>query len=185
MISPFQIIDGQADSRVLLVCDHASQAIPPSLGTLGLSQDQLDSHVAWDIGAAAVTRVLTRKWGAHGVLAGVSRLVVDCNRAAGTAGWIPAETCGVIVPGNQGLSKLDIETRKNNWYTPYHQAVAQTIASLDQPVVLALHSFTPVMDGTSRPWHVGVLWNRDGRLALPTLEGLRNLEAVEVGDNQP
>lgn len=185
MITPFHIIEGQAESRILMVCDHASQIIPPALAGLGVGADALNSHVAWDIGAADVLRRLSEKWGAHGVLSGVSRLVVDCNRAVGAPGWMPAETCGVTVPGNHGLSEQDIEARANAWYNPYHQAVAQTINRLDRPVVLALHSFTPVMAGQFRPWHVGILWNQDGRLAVPIMAGLRKLEGIQVGDNQP
>ena len=185
MISPFQTIAGQENSRILVVCDHASAVIPPSLGTLGVAEEALSSHVAWDIGAAKVTTLLAGRWRAEAVLAGVSRLVVDCNRAPGSQGWMPAETCGIQVPGNRDLAPDAVAARTRDWYDPYHRAIADRSARMTRPAIIAIHSFTPVMNDSRRPWHVGVLWNRDGRLAIPAMEGFRKLDGVEVGDNLP
>ena len=185
MTPPFQISHRSALAKVLVVCDHASALIPGHLGTLGLTPEQLASHIAWDIGAAQLSTLLARQLNAQCILAGVSRLVVDCNRAPGAAGWMPAETCGVAVPGNRDLSSGDIQDRVRHWYDPYHRAIAENIVSMGRPVVLAIHSFTPVMNGQPRPWHVGILWNRDQRLARPVIDGLRQIGGVTVGDNQP
>jgi len=168
-----------------MVCDHASSVIPDSLRNLGLAAELLNSHIAWDIGAASLSTQLAARWRAHALLAGVSRLVVDCNRAPGTCGWMPAETCGIEVPGNHGLTRQDIADRVREWYDPYHYAIEQTRKAMERPALIAVHSFTPELGGHQRPWHVGILWNRDGRLALPLMDRLRGLEGVDVGDNQP
>ena len=186
---PFHHVQGSPSSRVILVCDHASAAIPAPLGGLGLCPADLVSHIAWDIGAATVTALLAEALGASAVLAGVSRLVVDCNRPSEHPGWIPEVTCGIPVPGNRGLSDGDIDARERCWYRPYHQAISETVArAVDQsgpPVVLAIHSFTPCLNGQDRPWHAGLLWNRDPRLAQPMLQRLTAVPGMNVGDNQP
>jgi len=184
-ISPFCKIAGHKHRRIVLVCDHASAYIPPDLGALGLGADELSSHIAWDIGAAAVTGILAERLMATAILAGASRLVVDCNRPPESSGWMPAESCGIVIPGNRGLSADQVARRAETWYDPYHRAVAETCQDRDDPCVVAIHSFTPVMDGTARPWQVGILWNRDGRLAEPLMENLRKSGEVDVGDNLP
>lgn len=185
MIRPFQHIVPHQAAHLLIVCDHAEAALPASVGNLGLTSDQLASHIAWDIGAAKLAKLLAGHLGAHCILAGVSRLVVDCNRAPHSPGWMPEETCGVAIPGNVNLSQAHIQARQHDWYDPYHHAIARTLRSMAQPVVLAIHSFTPVMNDQPRPWHVGILWNRDDRLAKPMIAGLRQMAGIEVGDNQP
>ena len=183
--APVQLLNAAARRRILLVCDHASAHIPPEMGTLGLGPQDLSSHIAWDIGAAAVTQKLAERWQSTAVLAGVSRLVVDCNRAPGADGWMPPQSCGVTVPGNARLDGGQVQDRKRRWYDAYHQAVAAQIARLQAPAVVAIHSFTPNMAGQDRPWQVGVLWNRDDRLARAVLAGLRQIAGLVVGDNQP
>ena len=185
MIRPFHHIVPHRPSNLVIVCDHAQATLPPSLGNLGLTPEQLASHIAWDIGAAKLAKLLAAHLTAHCILAGVSRLVVDCNRAPHSSGWMPDETCGVQIPGNRNLSPDQIRARQHDWYDPYHHAIAQTLRPLTHPVVLAIHSFTPVMNDQPRPWHVGILWNRDDRLARPMIAGLRQMTGIEVGDNQP
>ena len=187
--APFECVDGDEGVGVLVVCDHASAALPARLGDLGLDGATRRSHVAWDIGAAEVARGLAARLGCPAVLAGISRLVVDCNRAPGESGWMPAVTCGVRVPGNVGLAAAEAEWRAAAWYRPYH---AELAAALDRqrrrgvvPAVVSVHSFTPSLAGAARPWHVGVLWNRDPRLARPLIAGLSACSSLVVGDNQP
>lgn len=186
----FHVVDGRAESRVLVVCDHASAAIPPSLADLGLESAARSSHVAWDIGAARVTALLAGRLGCPAVLSGVSRLVIDCNRQPGDPSSIPPFTCGVRVPGNESVDEAEADSRARDWFWPYHTEIGNRIAHLWRhaaaPAVVAVHSFTPCIDGQCpRPWDVGVLWNRDPRMAVPVLAGLRARGDLMVGDNQP
>lgn len=188
-LQAFERILGEHDARVLIVCDHASAFIPASLGTLGLSDEDRASHIAWDIGAALVTRRLARCLGCPAVLAGASRLVIDCNRQPGDPSSIPAVTGGIVVPGNQDVDEAEADRRAEAWFHPYHHQIATVLGHLwrrtGPPAVLAIHSFTPVFEGMSRPWHAGVLSNRDRRMADTVLRGLAALGGLEVGDNRP
>ena len=188
--APFQCLEGAADSSVLLVCDHASPLIPACYDDLGLEASIRQAHLAWDIGAAEVTRLLAKTLACDAVFAGISRLVIDCNRHPGDPSSIPSRTCEGVVPGNLALSEAEAEARANAWFWPYHQAIGTTLGRLFRrpiaPVMVSVHSFTPRMNGLHRPWDVGVLWNRDGRLALPLIDFLRRMPSgLCVGDNQP
>ncbi len=189
---PFELYNEDAGGRLLLVCDHASNRVPGRLDMLGLSDAELARHIGWDIGAAEVTRQLSDRLGAPAVLAGYSRLVVDCNRSLDHPGLILAESDRTAVPGNAGLSEEQRQVRIAELFEPYHAAVDDLVARLrslcgpDQaPVVISIHSFTPVFDGIERPWQIGVLWNLDPRLPVPLIERLRESEDLTVGDNQP
>lgn len=174
---------------VLLTCDHASRAVPQALASLGLAEADLARHIGWDIGAAAVTRRLAALLDAPAILSGYSRLVIDCNRDPDDASSIPAVSDAVAVPGNSGLSAASLAARRGEIFAPYHAAIASWIAaSLARAIVpayLSIHSFTPEMSGRKRPWHVGVLWDRDARIPLPLLTALREDVALVVGDNEP
>lgn len=188
--APFHAIEGRADSSVLVVCDHASAAIPSTLDGLGVGEAARTSHVAWDIGAARVATLLAEALGCPAVLAGVSRLVIDFNRQPGDPSSIPTLTCGVKVPGNRGVDEAEADHRARTWFWPYHAEIGDRIAHLWRhgrpPAVVAIHSFTPCIKGQMpRRWHVGVLWNRDPRMAVPVLGRLRARGDLVVGDNQP
>jgi len=179
--------DGRA--HLLITCDHAGRAVPRTLGQLGLDDDKFERHIAWDIGAAAVARRLSATLDAPAILSAYSRLVIDCNRAPGHRGSIPAESDGVRVPGNARLATADAASRRAEIFEPYHAAVERVILArlgAARPIaILALHSFTPEMAGKKRPWHVGVLWDEDPRLARPMLAAFRADPALCVGDNEP
>lgn len=183
------ILNPQGRAPVLLVCDHASSRVPASLAQLGLPEAELSRHIGWDIGAAAVTGRLATLLDAPAVLTGYSRLVVDCNRRPDDPTLMPEVSDGTTVPGNQGLTEGERERRLGALFRPYHDVVSGLLAaSLDRgvvPAVISVHSFTPVMRGFARPWHVGVLWNRDPRLAVPLLEALAAEGNLVVGDNEP
>ena len=185
---PFESINPEGDPRVLLTCDHASRFIPRALNQLGLDEATLLRHIAWDIGAAEVTRHLARRLDLPALLSGFSRLVIDPNRKPDAESSIPAISDGVTIPGNLVLSAAAAKARRRDLFEPYHAATA---ALLDRaagqgiaPAIISVHSFTPVMDGVERPWQVGILWNRDGRLADPLIARLRAL-GLTVGDNEP
>lgn len=189
-MKPFEFIAGAAKAGIVLICDHASNRIPSEFGTLGVEADALALHVAWDIGAAAVTRGLAARLGLPAVLTTASRLVIDCNRTPGHAGSIPAVSHGIVVPGNRDLSPAQRRAREESYFHPYHAAVAAELAALEQPrgeraVLVSIHSFTPVLADMARPWHVGVLSDRDRRLPDFFLAALRQESGLVVGDNEP
>ncbi|MCC7274778.1 MAG: N-formylglutamate amidohydrolase [Alphaproteobacteria bacterium] len=185
----WRAVNGCGRAPVLLLCDHASNRVPVSLGDLGLTKADLARHIGWDIGAAAVTERLAALLDAPALLSGYSRLVLDCNRHPGTQGLCPTLSDGVAVPGNQGLSEADIAARTAALFEPYQRAIADRIARFAAagvvPALVSLHSFTPVWAGVARPWHVGVLWDRDPRIPVPLLAALRADPRLTVGDNEP
>lgn len=184
-----QHLNPQGSAPVLLVCDHASRRVPEALGALGLPPGEIDRHIGWDIGAAAVTRTLSALLDAPALLTGYSRLVVDCNRRPDDPTLMPPVSDGTPVPANQDMAGAERERRLDALFHPYHQAVAGAIQAVrDQgrvPAVISVHSFTPAMAGFARPWHVGILWNRDPRIAVPLIRALEAEGKLVVGDNEP
>lgn len=185
------VLAPEGRSCFVLVCDHASRRLPERYGLLGLDPADLHRHIAWDIGAADVTRALSAELDATAILSGYSRLLVDCNRAPGDPSRHPEESDGTRIPGNIGLDPAEIALRDRLYAEPYHQAIARCIAAAEArlghpPALVSIHSFTPTFQGFDRPWHVGILWNEvDGRLPLPAMELLRAEGDLCVGDNQP
>lgn len=186
--APYRVLNPQAPSPLLLLCDHASPALPAAVGDLGVPPAERLRHIGWDIGAADVTERLARRFDACALFTTYSRLLIDCNRAPGDASSIPPYSDGTPVPGNTGLSDAEVDARIEAVFWPYHHAIMQAVAARQHrgqvPVLVAVHSFTPRMNGHDRPWQLGVLWNHDPRLALPLLEAL-SARGLCVGDNQP
>ena len=186
---PFEVVNPDGKARLVLFSDHAGRAIPRRLGTLGLRQAELDQHIGWDIGIANLARKLAVALDAPAVLGGYSRLVIDCNRRLDDPTSIAQESDKIPVPGNRGLSAEDRTARQDAIFKPYHVAIAAVIARKRKqgpdPAVLSLHSFTPQMNGFARPWHVGVLWNRDPRMPVPLMARLMQEPGLVVGDNEP
>jgi predicted N-formylglutamate amidohydrolase len=185
----FRTLDGNAAGGLLIICDHASNAVPPELGDLGLPPSERKRHIAWDIGAAAITEILAVRFQAPAVICGTSRLVIDCNRNPEDPASIPEVSDGTAIPGNRLLSASDRSQRIARWFVPYHDAieaaVAQAIATGTEPVLLAVHSMTDIMRGVARPWPVAISWHRDERLSRPMIDALQRRIAEPVGDNQP
>jgi len=186
---PFDILAVEPSMPVLLVCDHASSRIPARFHNLGVSAEDMKTHCALDIGASAVTRSLSRSLGLPAVLAGYSRLVVDCNRRLDDPTAFPASIDGVVIPGNQELTHADRQARADALYWPYHHAVRDQLGVLESiakaPALVAIHSFVPIRAGKHRPWDIGVLWDTDPRVPVPLIEGLRKDRDLVVGDNEP
>ena len=187
---PFEVVNPKGAASVVFLCDHASNRVPRGLDHLGLAPSELERHIAWDIGAAAVTRRLAARFDAPAVLAGCSRLVIDCNRRLEDAQSILPSSDGTEVPGNRELTESQAAARAAACFEPYHRACADVIDGVEArgrvPPIVMMHTFTPVMDGALRPWHAGVLWDgRDGRMALPFLHALRSHDGLVVGDNEP
>ena len=176
-------------SAFFLTCDHAGRAVPAKLGRLGLAACEFDRHIAWDIGAAAVSRGLADRLDAVLVEQRYSRLVVDCNRPPDAENAIPAISEATPVAGNRDIAAADRSLRIEEVFRPYHDRIA---GELDrraregrQSVLVAMHSFTPVYIGVSRPWHVGTLYGRDARLARALHAELVRDGRFTVGDNEP
>lgn len=187
--APYSVLNPGGRAPLVIICDHAGRAIPQVLGDLGLPPAVRDQHIAWDIGIARTAATLARELDAPAVLAGYSRLVIDCNRRLDDPTSIAQESDRIPIPGNRGLDPAQRAARADEIFRPYHGAVAATLdaklAAGQVPVLLSLHSFTPVMNGFRRPWHFGVLWNRDPRLPVPLMAALAQLPDVCVGDNEP
>jgi predicted N-formylglutamate amidohydrolase len=186
---PVEEIAGRVTSGALILCDHASNAVPPELGDLGLTADQFERHIAYDIGAAAVTRELAPLLDAPGVLTRFSRLVIDPNRGRDDPTLVMRLSDGAVVPGNARVDEAEVARRVARFYDPYDAAITAAIdramAAGAPPAVVCVHSFTPSWRGTPRPWHVGILWDADDRLARPLLDGLAAEPDLIVGDNEP
>jgi len=187
---PFEIYNPGGRAPLVIVSDHASRRVPRALGDLGLSAEHFDKHIAYDIGADMITRRLADRLDARAVLGAYSRLVIDLNRQPGDPGCIPEISDGIEVPANKGLSEEQALCRIETLHTPYHEAINREIASVwrrddKPPAVFSIHSFTPTMGGLDRIWDIGVLWNRDPRLAVPLIEQLNNWDGLHVGDNEP
>jgi predicted N-formylglutamate amidohydrolase len=190
--SPFRIENPNGRAPILLVSDHDSNRIPAGLKQLGLPDDELARHIAYDPGIARIGRRLAERFDAPMIATGYSRLVVDCNRVPFTPGSIPAVSDGTTVPGNEALDDSARQVRYDALFTPYHAAITQhldqVIAAGTRPLVVALHSFTPQLraGGGDRPWHIGFLWGADDRATAPMIDLFARLnpDAV-VGANQP
>ena len=185
----FELVNPRGRSRAILTCDHASPRIPRRLGALGLAAGDRLRHLAWDIGTAPLARRLAHMLDAPLVLSGYSRLVVDCNRPLEVASAFCARSEDVDVPGNLALSDVEKAARAAAFYWPYHDAVHKLVESRmgreAPPVMVSIHSFTPLYLGRARPWHVGVHYRLDCRLAALALAALRADPTLTVGDNEP
>jgi predicted N-formylglutamate amidohydrolase len=182
---PFEFVPGRDRAGVLFVCDHASNALPAAYGNLGLDSKLFATHIALDIGAAEVTRTLAARFGAPAVLARWSRLLIDLNRGADDPTLVMKLSDGSIVPGNRNADAAEIASRIARFHAPYHARIAAELAKPGPvPVAISMHSFTPVWKDHARPWEVGVLWDRDARLARPLMARLAKAGFV-VGDNEP
>ncbi len=183
------VLPGRADAGLIVLCDHAGNAFPPGYGTLGLPPMQLQRHIAYDIGAAAITRRLSAALGVPAVMTRYSRLLIDPNRGADDPTLIMRLSDGAVIPGNRRLDDAEREKRIRLYYTPYHRAVASVLDKCLQtgvrPAILSIHSFTESWKMAPRPWHVGVLWDRDQRLAKPMLDAFYAEGDLIVGDNEP
>ena len=188
-IGDVERIQGSRGSGALVLCDHASNAIPPELDGLGLPPAQRERHIAYDIGAAWVSRRLAARLGCPALLSTFSRLLIDPNRGRDDPTLVMRLSDGAIVPGNATLDEAGIAVRIARYYEPYDaaigEAIAAAMASGYPPAIISVHSFTPVWRGQPRPWHIGLLWDRDDRLTRPLFAALRAEAGLVVGDNEP
>ena len=187
--TPFETIAASGEERLILLCDHAGNAFPEGYGTLGLPAGQLARHIAYDIGAASVTRGLARRLGAAAVLTRYSRLLIDPNRGEDDPTLVMRLSDGAIVPGNRTVDATEIDRRVRLYHRPYHEEIARQIddrlARGIVPILFSIHSFTDNWKGVPRSWHAAILWDRDPRLARPLIDMLKREGDLTVGDNEP
>ncbi|MEM7506648.1 MAG: N-formylglutamate amidohydrolase [Pseudomonadota bacterium] len=189
--NPVERFPGRADglAGLLLVCDHASNAVPPGI-ELGLGAQDMGRHIAWDVGARGVTLALAEALGAPAVLSTFSRLVIDPNRGADDPTLVMKLYDGSIIPGNRHVDAAEVERRRAVLHQPYHDTIRRElnriVAEGEAPMLVSIHSFTPQFKGRpQRPWHVGLLWDRDERLIAPLREELAREADICLGDNEP
>lgn len=187
--APYRVVAGAPSSDYLVICDHAGNRIPRLLGNLGLPQLELERHIAWDISAREVAEGLGRELGAGVILQPYSRLVIDCNRPLTSPQSVVQESDGTVIPGNVAVTPEQAQLRAQCIFEPYHARIRRELnerrARGRTSALIFLHTFTPVLAGSARAWHAGVLHHRDRRLAEPLLRGLRSEPDLIIGDNEP
>jgi predicted N-formylglutamate amidohydrolase len=191
---PVTLIEGSLAAGVVILCDHAANALPAIYGDLGLPPGALARHIAYDIGAAWLTRRLAKLLDAPAVLSTFSRLLIDPNRGADDPTLVMRLSDGAIVPGNARLDEAEIARRRDLYWLPYREACGKAVEAMSatgrEPAVLSIHSFTPYWRGRPRPWKVGVLWDQDPRVPAPLLRALAEEKDLQpagemIGDNEP
>lgn len=187
--APFTVYGADGASPFLLTCDHAGRRVPRQLGDLGVPAHEWERHIAWDIGAEPLARVLAEQLDAWLICQTYSRLVIDCNRPFESAGSIAVRSERTEIPGNRALDAAAIAARRQEIFAPYHR---RTVEELERrareqrrTILVTVHSFTPVFMDHARPWQLGVLYQRDARLAHALLQLMRADGRWSVGDNQP
>ena len=186
---PVVVLHEKGASPFFLTCDHAGKIIPKSLGRLGIPESELDRHIAWDIGIAAVSEQIANALDTTVVMQVYSRLVIDCNRDPLVPSSIAEISESTPIPGNMNLDPAGRRARQREILEPYHARIAHELErraeTNRETVIVTMHSFTPIFKDESRPWHVGVLYNRDTVLAGIFLDLFRQEPGLVVGDNQP
>jgi len=187
--APVTVRHENGRSPFLIVADHAGKSMPGALGGLGVSDFELARHIGWDIGIAPVCRLLSDALDATLVQQNYSRLVIDCNRTPGTPTSMPEISERTAVPGNVGLSAEQKASRVDEIFRPYHDRIERELERRRQErrptALIAMHSFTPVFKDVERPWHAGVLYNRDPRFAHLLMALLKREDGFVIGDNEP
>lgn len=184
-----EILNEHGKSEVVLICEHATNYIPPEYHGLGLTAADLNRHIAWDLGAAEVTRHLAGLLEAPAFLANYSRLLVDLNRPTHIPECMAVRSEATDIPGNLNLSPAERSKRVRLVFHPYHSAIASHLARRERngrrAVIVSIHSFTPVYHGRQRPWHAGILFDRSETFAKHIIAGLQSDGTLQVGANVP
>jgi predicted N-formylglutamate amidohydrolase len=185
----FHLQNPSGQSPFLLTCDHAGALVPRRLNSLGLSGADLRRHIAWDIGAAELATKLAQRLDAFLILQAYSRLVIDCNRPPGSFESIVPLSEATIIPGNQSVTAANALARQREVFRPYHDRISSELNDREArqrcTILIAVHSFVPLFHGYQRPWHAGLLYNRDARVANVLINFLRKDLNLVVGVNEP
>lgn len=188
-VAPVSVLKAESNSPFVLLCDHASKAIPRQLGDLGLCAKDIARHIGWDIGALGTSMTLSDLLDAPLVYQNYSRLVIDCNRLPSVESSMPLRSESFDIPGNKNLSIEEKTARVDAIFRPYHNTITALLdrrSARNLPsIIIAMHSFTPVYAGFSRPWHVGVLFDQHAEYARIISALLKKIPGLVVGDNEP
>lgn len=183
------VLPGDRGRGILLICDHATNALPKMYGNLGLPASEFERHIAYDIGVEAVVNGLSARLGLPAVLSCFSRLLIDPNRGMNDPTLIMQLSDGAVVPGNREIDEAERNYRLSRFYQPYHSAIeAEIDAAIGEavpPVLISVHSFTPAWKGIVRPWHAGLLWEGDRRCSDLFIQALSADPGLVIGDNEP
>ena len=186
---PFMTYNDHGSARVLLVADHASPFFPAGMNQLGLADWVLERHVACDIGSAMLTRSLADELDAQAVLAGFSRLIVDPNRKLEDPSAFIEVSDGIAIPGNQNLDEEQKALRVQSFFRPYHEAIEARLDAFRArgitPALISVHTCTPVFDRVVRPWHIGIMWDKDPRIPQAVIRHFEGQQEICIGDNEP
>ncbi|MFD0915465.1 N-formylglutamate amidohydrolase [Pseudahrensia aquimaris] len=186
---PYETIEGDPSSGIVLLCDHARNTLPEEYGSLGLPAEEFERHIAYDIGVEALTHALAKRLGCPAVHSCFSRLLIDPNRGEDDPTIVMRLSDGTVVPGNHPITTEEIRGRIERFHAPYHRAIDDQLDACIEagrnPLVLSIHSFTPVWRGAKRPWHGAILWDSDPRLNRFMIDGLRAHGNLIIGDNEP
>jgi predicted N-formylglutamate amidohydrolase len=183
----YEIEGADRPGRWLVTCDHATNHVPDWVqgGDLGLPAADMGRHIAYDIGAAGVTRHLAALLDSPTILSRFSRLVIDPNRGEDDPTLLMRLYDGTIIPANRHAGPQDLAERLDRLYRPYHDAYADLAAKMQRPAICAIHSFTPRLRSRApRPWEIGVLFAHDDRLAKPFIAACR-AQGWCTGENEP
>lgn len=188
-IQPFYIHGADRPSRFLITCDHASNFVPPeiNMGDLGLDPADMERHIAYDIGAKEVSLRLGDLLDAPVICSNFSRLVIDPNRGEDDPTLVMKLYDGTIIPANRDVDTAETERRLNAYHRPYHQAYSALARSRDACVIIAVHSFSPKLNGRApRPWDIGILHApQEDRFGVSLIQRLEQEPDLTVGDNEP
>ena len=186
---PFTTYNDHGEAHVLLVADHAKPYFPASMNQLGIADWVLERHVAWDIGSDKLTYYLADELDAPAILAGFSRLIVDPNRNLEDPTAFIEISDGIAIPGNLDLSEKQKTLRAQSFFLPYHSAIASRLSEFQDrgvvPALISVHTCTPEFDRVVRPWHIGIMWDKDPRIPVPLIEHFNQIEEICIGDNEP
>lgn len=183
---PVEIVNEASDSKVVLVCEHAGREIPAALGNLGVQEEDMQRHIAYDVGAADVAIKMADILDAPLLLQPYSRLVVDCNRPVDAHDAIPESSDGTEIPGNRNLTISARQMRFDEIFTPFHQAVSAILEQIERQAVFAIHSFTPVLGKEERPWDLAFLFRKDQATSAKLAAAVRRLDpSATIGMNVP
>jgi len=186
---PFMTYNDHGKACVLLVADHASPYFPADMNQLGLADWVLEQHVCCDLGSDMLARFLADNLDAQAVLAGFSRLIIDPNRQLDDPSACPEVSDGIAIPGNIGLDAESKAQRVQSFFKPYHDAISARLEALEQrdlvPAMISIHTCTPVFDRIVRPWHIGIMWDKDSRISSPLIKHFNQLDEICIGDNEP
>lgn len=185
---PYTIIKSN-NTRILFICDHASNTIPSKYENLGLSKKLLSEHISYDIGAAGLTQKMANLMNSQAILSDFSRLLIDPNRSVDDPTSIMRFADKFIIPGNRSITDQDVMLRINEFYNQYHKKIEEVLISLLNdsivPILISIHSFTRKFRDKIRPWEISILWDSDDRISEPLIDLLERDNNYVIGNNQP